>query len=174
MKRFSIYYALLAVLFIGLSIPGLAYAGYDEGMIAFARGDSETALKELTPVAEAGNASAQYSLGLLYEKGQGVAQNYTEAAKWFRKSAEQGNAWAQYSMGLLYIKGQGVPKHYVLGYMWANLAGSQRIEDARKQLNILEKKMTPEQIAEAQKLSREFKPIKTTQHNSKEPTKDAQ
>jgi hypothetical protein len=64
------------------------------------------------PLAEQGNAEAQYDLGVMYLRGQGVLQDYKEAVKWFRLSAEQGNANAQYNLGLLYYKGEGFPKDY--------------------------------------------------------------
>lgn len=82
---------------------------------------------------------------------------------WWRKAAEQGYASAQYSLGLAYLSGQGVPRDYVLSHMWWNLSLSQQTdEDFRKKqfkwLDELEEKMTQEQVSEAQKLAREFKP----------------
>ena len=58
--------------------------------------------------AKAGKPMSQYNLGLMYEKGEGVRQNYTEAVKWYRKAAEQGHMWAQFRLGLLYYNGKGV------------------------------------------------------------------
>jgi len=71
--------------------------------------------------------------------------------------ALQGDADAQFALGTMYHNGQGVTRDYVLSYKWLNRAASGGDETARKALNELEKVMTPEQIAEAQKLSREFK-----------------
>jgi len=51
------------------------------------------------PLAEQGHAVAQFSLGVMYRKGQGVSQNYKTAAKWFRLAAEQGDAAAQFNLG---------------------------------------------------------------------------
>jgi len=90
--------------------------------------------------------------------GQGVPQNYEEAVKWFRKAAEQGLAHGQHNLGVMYQYGQGVPQDYVLAQMWYNLAVAQGDEEARKESDIVAKQMTPEQIAEAQKLAREWKP----------------
>ncbi len=104
-----------------------------------------------------GHADAQYDLGRLYLGGNGVSKDYMEAARWSRKAAEQGHAGGQYTLGLMYGNGRGFPRDYVLSYMWFNLAASQDHEDARRLLDSLEKDMTPQQISEAQMLSREFK-----------------
>ena len=72
--------------------------------------------------AQQGNASAQFDLGLLYDNGEGVAQDYTLAAKWYRKAAEQGLPRAQFNLGSLYAGGQGVGRDYVESWFWLNLA----------------------------------------------------
>jgi TPR repeat protein len=94
----------------------------------------------------------------MYDSGQGVPQDDAEALKWYHKSAEQGNDSAQRNLGLMYAKGQGVPLDYVLAYMWFNLAASQGDENGKKGRDIAAKSMTREQIAEAQRLAREWKP----------------
>jgi len=120
--------------------------------------DDVEAVKWLRKAADQNYAEAQCSLGVCYWIGKGVPKNVAESAKWFRKAAEQNNAYAQYSLGGNYWLGLGVPKDYVEAYRWLNLAAAQGNEDARKNRDTLEKEMTPEQIAEGQKLSREFKP----------------
>ena len=75
-------------------------------------GQTVTPLAEVRGWAEKGDAEAQYSLGLLYERGRGVPQDYQEAAKWFRLAAEQGDAKAQVEMGRLYADGKGVLRDY--------------------------------------------------------------
>ena len=129
--------------------------------------DYAEAVKWLHRAAEHGYPKAQYNLGFLYEKGQGVPQDYAEAVKRWRKAAEQGYARAQYNLGFLYEKGQGVPKDYVLSLMWFNLAASRfhasegkERELAVKSGNLVASKMTPAQIAEAERLAREWKPKK--------------
>jgi uncharacterized protein len=106
--------------------------------------------------AEQGNAIGQFSIGMTYWTGQGVPQDYAAAAIWFRKAAEQGYALAQMSLGAMYVGGDGVPQDYVIAHMWFNLAaaGGEAVEFRDK----LAKRMTPAQIAEAQKLAREWKP----------------
>jgi hypothetical protein len=82
-----------------LFLPAQKEKGFEEGMAAYKRGDYATALKKWRPPAEAGDATAQYNLGVMYAEGQGVPQDDEEAAKWFRKAAEQGDADAQCTLG---------------------------------------------------------------------------
>jgi TPR repeat protein len=89
-----------------------------------------------------------------------VTRNYTEAAKWCTKAAEQGEATAQAFLGIMYERGQGVRQDYMLAYIWLNLATVHGFEDAKSSRDLLSSKMTPEQIAEAQRLAREWKPTK--------------
>ncbi len=155
---------LIAVLCAGftLGLTAPAWAGWDEGVAAFKRGDYATALRELRPLAEKGGASAQYNLGILYDGGLGAPQDYTEAVKWYRKAAEQGHAKAQHNLGVMYGKGQGVPQDYVQAHLWYNLAASRSPPGkdryiAVKNRDIVAEKMTPAQISEAQKLAREWR-----------------
>ena len=92
----------------------------------------------------------------MYADGEGVPEDDVEAVKWYRKAAEQGYATAQYNLALMYANGSGVPEDYVESYMWLNLAAAQGTEEAKQSKGILSEKMTKEQIAEAQKLSREW------------------
>ena len=106
--------------------------------------------------AEQGDAKAQYNLGVIYDKGEGVIQDDKEAVKWTRKAAEQGHAKAQYNLALMYDNGRGVPKDYVMAHMYWNIAAVSGYKDAIKNRGIVEKKMTATQIAEAQKLARDW------------------
>jgi TPR repeat protein len=108
-----------------------------------------------------GDQGAQLDLGLLYYNGRGVTQNYKKAARWYRLAAEQGKAAAQFNLGLLYDAGQGVPQDYIEAHMWFNLAGASGDAIGIKNRDIIARKMRPEQIAEAQRRAREWKP-KTT------------
>jgi TPR repeat protein len=128
--------------------------------------DYAEALKWFRLAAERGIAHAQYNLGFMYERGQGVPQDYAEAVKWYRRAAEQGYAEAQSNLGASYGRGEGVPQDYVQAHMWLNLAavrlpasGAENVNTAiKKNRDIIASKMTPAQIAEAQKLAREWKP----------------
>ena len=113
-------------------------------------------IKEWRQAAEQGDAEAQCNLGLMYDFGNGVPEDDTEAVKWYRKAAEQGFAQAQFNLGMMYYYGHGVPEDYVESYMWLNLAAAQGDEKAKQNKGILSEKMTKEQIAEGQKLSREW------------------
>ena len=106
--------------------------------------------------AEQGDAEAQYNLGVMYDNGQGVPQDYAEAAKWYRLAAEQGHAGAEYNLGYMYDEGRGVPQDYTEAHKWFNLAavsGDAEFATARDQVATM---MLPAQIAEAQKLAREW------------------
>ena len=105
-------------------------------------------------------AQAQFNLGNKYAKGDGVPQDYQEAFKWYRLSAEQGDADAQSNLGLMYYNGQGVPQDYVLAHMWFNLCGSGGDKDCVKSRNIVEKRMSNQQIEKAKEMARNWKPTK--------------
>ncbi len=138
-----------------------AWAGFDEGMAAYNRGDYATALREWRALAEQGDANAQYNLGLMNYHGRGVPQDYTQAMRWYRKAAEQGNARAQSSLGSMHARGDGVPQDYVRAHMWFDLSASLDTAgtthaNAAKYRDIIIKRMTPARIAEAQRLAREW------------------
>ena len=187
--RFAIGFVLS---FIYLAAP--AWADFQAGTDAYQRRDYPTALKEWRPLAEQGNAVAQSNLGLLYQNGRGVPQDYVQARQWYEKAAAQGdavaqhnlgllyaNGWgvpqdyvqarqwfekaavqrdakAQHSLGLLYAKGQGVSQDFVQAYMWYSLAIANGEKEGAIIRDALVKRMTPAQIAEAQKRAREWKP----------------
>jgi uncharacterized protein len=133
-------------------------AAYEKGVAAYEKGVYATALRLLRSLAEQGVASAQYNLGLIFDNGQGVPQDYATAASWYRKAAQQGDADAQVNLGILYGMGQGVPQNYAAAHMWFNLAAARGNKDAVKGRDMVAAKMTPAQLAEAQKLAREWKP----------------
>jgi TPR repeat protein len=157
-----------------LAEKGDAKAQHNLGvMYDYGRGfpqDTTKALKWYRRAAKQGIPDAQHNLGLMYYYGQGVPQNYIEAAKWYRRAAGQGMPDSQVNLGIMYYHGQGVSQNYVLAHMWLNLAGSQYPASVRKNVNdavhyrdIVDAKMTPAQIAEAQRLAREWKPKKEVQ-----------
>ncbi len=130
--------ALIAALFVGftLGLTTPAWAGLYEAEAAYHRGDYATVLRELRPFAEQGNANGQYILGVMYEKGQGVPRDSTEAVKWFRKVAEQGHAKAQNNFGFMYQNGQGVPRDSAEAVKWYRKAAEQRHADAQVNLGV--------------------------------------
>ena len=123
--------------------------------------DYAEAVKWFGKAADQGYAEAQSNLGLSYGTGKGVPQDYAEAVKWYRRAADQGYAKAQVNLGVMYGTGQGVPQDYVQAHLWSNLAGVGGDKIAAENRDSIAAKMTPAQIAEAQKLAREWKPRKT-------------
>ncbi len=147
-------------IFIGLVIMLTPPAGADfqAGLEAADRGDYHTAVKEFQLSAERGDVKAWYNLGIMYQLGLGVPQDDQEAVRWYRLAAEQGHADAQVLLGTLYHLGQGVPRDDVLAHMWMNLAAAKGMKEVVKVRDSLEKRMTPAQLAEAQRLAREWTP----------------
>jgi TPR repeat protein len=91
---------------------------------AYQKGDYTGAFKEWQPLAEQGNATAQFNVGLMYYQGQGVRQDYGYGADWFRRAAQQGYAKAQHDLGAMYGVGKGVKRDYVEAFMWLNLCAA--------------------------------------------------
>ena len=98
---------------------------FQQGLEATKRGDYQTAFKLWLPLAEQGNASIQFNLGLMYKKGQGIKQDDFEAVKWFRKAAEQGDAEAQLILGAMYGDGRGVKQDDFEAVKWFRKAADQ-------------------------------------------------
>ena len=114
----------------------------------------------LGPLADQGYVLAQMTLGSMYQFGRGVPQEYPAAVKWFGKTADQGYAHAQLGLCYMYEEGLGVPQNYVHAYKWHRLAVAgfplpdvENRDKAVKCRDHVAAKMTPEQMAEAQKLA---------------------
>ena len=161
---------------------------YDDGTQAYMVGDFKKAFEIIKSIAEQGDASAQLDLASMYFNGEGVPKDneegvkwvrkaaeqgdpeaqamlggiysadnlaprdYSEAVKWWRKAAEQGDPGSQLDLGVMYELGLGVRRDLIEAHKWKNLSAP------GYDLYLTEKKMTIEQIAEAQKLAREWKP----------------
>lgn len=133
----------------------IALAQHGEaGSAAAAEGDYTSAFKEWRPLAEQGNAIAQYNLGLMYNIGQGVTQDYKEALKWYRLSAVQRYAPAQQNLGGMYYNGTGVIQDYVYAHMWFNIAASNGSTTASKNRDTTAENMTAADISKAQNFAR--------------------
>ena len=230
-KRFL---ATLLISILVLVFPNSPRAdSIDDGLQAYGAGDYKKALEILKPLAEHGNAEAQFQLGYMHsftgllhdgeddkealkwlrkaaEQGHVKAQFYfgeiydsnasvlklifknnMTAAKWYRKAAEQGHALAQLYSGHMYYDGRGIPQDYMKAARWYSGQQSKeipllnsvwgscmtRVRECRRIMfrlingsiypphgigvrnrDITEKKMTPPQVAEAQRLAREWKP----------------
>jgi TPR repeat protein len=140
-------------------VAGSACSGIEGGVDAYERGDYKAALIEFRPLADQGYRLAQYTLGLMYAQGQGVPQDYKQAVRWFGRAAVQGVPEAQFELGMLYARGLGVPQDFVLAHAWVNLAtASAEPADAHyfaTERDALASRMTPDQLATAQRLARE-------------------
>ena len=112
-------------------------ADFDKGWKAYQTEDYATALREWTPLAEQGDAEAQFSLGVMYEHGQGVPQDNKAAVKLYRLAAEQGVAKAQFNLGVMYHKGQGVPQDYKTAVKLYRLAAEQGFAKAQFNLGVM-------------------------------------
>jgi len=131
----AIHFLVLAFL-MTLSSP-VAAQDFDKGYDAYNAGDFATAIQEWTPLAEQGYANAQYNLGIMYNKGQGVPQDSKEAVKWYRLAAEQGIAKAQFNLGIKYDKGQGVLQDYKEAVKWYRLAAEQGYDNGQNNLGVM-------------------------------------
>jgi hypothetical protein len=141
---------------------------YKDANAAVNRNDFATALRIIRPLADQGNAKAEGFLGIMHYEGYGVPQDYAEAMKWYRRAADHGNAGAEFFIGMMYRDGKGVPKDYIQAYLWLNLASSSsepqgphmtlgKMASEVRDIEVASK-MAPAQIADAQRLAREWKP----------------
>ena len=123
---------------------------YDNGD-GVAEDDAE-AVKWFRLAAEQGLANAQHNLGVMYDNGEGVPQDVAA----FRLAADQGFAEAQVSLSFIYANGIGVPQDLVLAHLWSNLAATHGQAGGAENRDLFATLMTPDQIAEAQRLAREW------------------
>ncbi len=187
--------AIAAMVLVSAFAAPVTAGTFEDAVDANARGDYAKALRLIRPLANDGDAAAQFNLGLmyitghgvqqddaaaalwfrkaaeqgyvlaqsnlgtLYLYGRGVVQDDTEAVMWFRKAADQGDAVAELYLGVMYAEGRGVPQDYVRAHMWFSLSAAQGEPRAVKTLEMAERRMTPAQINEAQKLARDWKPV---------------
>ncbi len=158
MRRLSLLPTVLTLAAVLAAVP--AFADFQAGLDAYKKGDYTGAAKEWRPLAESGDAVAQYNMGLLYIDGKGVPQNPAEAVNWFRRAAEQDYAQAQHNLGAMYGSGQGVKRDYVQAYKWLNICAAKGNGGCITQRDLIAKKLKPGQVAEAQRLATDFKPQK--------------
>ena len=92
------------------------------GYQSYLKGDFKAAFDEWLPLAELGDAEAQYNLGVLYDEGASVDQDLGKAAGWYRKAAEQGFMDAQANLGMMYYRGEGVARDGIEAARWFQLA----------------------------------------------------
>ena len=128
------------------------------GLAPLAWADDVTAVRTL---AEQGDAQAQYALGTMYRDGRGVARDYAEALRWWRKAAELGIVDAQFALGNMYAGGGGIARDNILAYMWYDIATMQTgdhwlIAIAGSNRDALATRMPPADSSKAQRLVAEW------------------
>ena len=131
MKKFILAIAL------ALFLQQNAMAGFAEGATAYNSKNYALALKEIAPLAKAGNADAQHLLGLMYYMGRGVKQDYQQALAWHRKAALQGKADAQYVVGAMYYTGNAVIQDHKQAVVWFRKAAEQGHADALQVMGLM-------------------------------------
>ncbi len=163
---------ILAGLIVAMTMAnGAVAAPVEDADAAYQSGDYATAFRLSKLLAEqGGDIFSKINLAHLYENGQGTPQDYGEALKWYRLAAEQeglpgspllkGEFWNGLALhiGVMYANGEGAPLDYVLAYMWWNLGAAGGDKQAATNRDAIAAKMTSDQIAQAQRLAREWKP----------------
>lgn len=128
----------LAFLILVLSLAGPATASeLDDAVAAAHRGEYATALRRLSPLAERGDARAQFDIGFMHARGWGVPQNPAEAVAWYRKAADQGLQVAQHFLGLAYLNGEGVQPDDTEAARWFARAAAQGFPQAQYMLGVM-------------------------------------
>jgi TPR repeat protein len=142
----------LFILFFTL-ITSTVRADFNDGVVAYLMGDYDKAFTTMQSLAETSDHGyAQYYLGMMYMKGQGVEQDYKNASEWFRKASEKSIPQAQYKLGDLYFKGRGVPKDFEYAYVWFNVGAAHQHQLSLDAINKAKTKLSKEELDEADKL----------------------
>jgi TPR repeat protein len=128
------------IAFLGTAVAALAISSFASAQdtsgcySAYLKDDYVTAFRECQAPAKQGDAFSQFTLGFMYNTGQGVALSYSKAAKWYRKAANQGVGSAQFNLGVLYADGNGVAQSYSEAAKWYRKAADQELAAAQSNL----------------------------------------
>ena len=131
--------------------------------------DPAEAARLYRQAAARGHAGAQVNLGRLYRDGRGVRQDDAAAVRWYQRAADQGHPFAQFNLALMYRAGDGVAQDDVAAHMWLSLAAARLAGDEREAAAAararavdsraaLERRMSPGQVAAAERLARQWRP----------------
>ncbi len=155
-------YATAMKLYMSAAAGGVPYAMFNLGIMYFdGKGVDRSyilAMKWHRQAADTGYHQAQYALANMYEKGQGVKKDMVQAVQWYTKAAEQGFVPAQNNLGVIYTTGDvGVPPNPQQAYLWFSLAAKEDASAAARAARI-KPKLTPPQLADADKQIKEWKP----------------
>jgi len=107
------------------------------GYQSYMNGDFDTAYREWLPLAEFGDAEAQFNLGVMHDEGAGIQQDLAAAAAWYHKAAQQGFVDAQANLGMMYYHGHGVPRDHGEAARWFQEAASQGDTEASHYLALV-------------------------------------
>jgi TPR repeat protein len=147
---------LLAGMLIANSVAAENILKSNKALDAFKNGKYETALQLARPLAQEGDAVAQFILGKMHQKGKGIEKNISEAKKWFSRAAAQQFAYAQFELAKLYYDGVGILHDKVLAHMWYNLAGATGLEKGAEKRSRMESEMSQAQIEIAERMARSW------------------
>ena len=152
MKRVFVFFWIIFSFFL---VRLSSAADYGRGMEAALQGDYLTAYSEWKQLADQNEATPQFQLGWLYEKGLGVNLNYQKAIEWYLRAAEQGYAYAQTALGKMYSEGRGVQRDLKRAYMWFSISASLWDPDAKALQATVTRTMSVTEIQGAQRLAQE-------------------
>jgi hypothetical protein len=127
---------------------------------AYNRGDYKGAYIRWLEMADHGDAYAQKNLGLLFYYGHGVAQDFAQAADWYKRAAERGHPSAQNNLSIMYALGQGVERDFVEALKWAGLAAGQGFDKSLKLIEFLTANMPAEDIRAARLRIQQWAPVR--------------
>lgn len=147
-------------LFLVLNAPAAADQ-LGDGLAAYGGGRFAAALQLLQPLAEQGDARAQFTLGDMYMFGEGVARDAGQAVTWYRLAADHDYPNAQYALGFMYLNGLGVARDYVQAMAWFEICARHAgfTYFGSRSADLVKRKMTPAQIAAAHAAAQAWKAI---------------
>lgn len=142
---------------LAVAITASARAGpFEDGLDAFNSGDFIKAFSIWWPLAKAGDAKSEASLGFMYYSGKGVRRNDQRALLWFRRAAEGGQPTAQFFLGLEYFYGRGVPRDLAQAYSWCDIALTNGYSDGLSCRDAVALHMSPDDRSRAEQLTADF------------------
>lgn len=133
---------------------------FNVGWQAYERGHYSTAVQIWSALAEQGHENAQINLGFMYDYGQGVKQDFHEAARWYRAAARQNSAIGQYNLAILIAEGKARPAQGRSAHYWLEKAAAQGYEDAQRELRISQPNTGQSSATNSDTTSTSFRPTK--------------
>lgn len=145
------------ILLLMLLSTQYVYADRNNGVYAYLQGDYETAYNIMASLANTSDDSlAQYYVGVMHMKGQGVLQDYHIASEWFRKASKQGLAVAMHKLAGLYIEGKGVPQDREFAYIWYSVATTHGHKKSIKRIEQVKSSLSADELVAAEPLLVEY------------------